>query len=165
MPQISINSPVGALTIFEFDDQIVSLDWGFVEEMETSPVLDEAKAQINAYFAKKLHRFDLPLAPGGTAFQAAVWAAIRDIPLGQTATYQELARAAGSPKGFRAVGMACGKNPIPILIPCHRVLATGGKPGGYSGDGGLETKEMLLKLEGIDLYHPVKDQRQDTFNL
>ncbi|RCK53961.1 cysteine methyltransferase [Thalassospira profundimaris] len=165
MPQISINSPVGALTIFEFDDQIVSLDWGFVEEMETSPVLNEAKAQINAYFAKKLHRFDLPLAPGGTTFQAAVWAAIRDIPLGQTATYQELARAAGSPKGFRAVGMACGKNPIPILIPCHRVLATGGKPGGYSGDGGLETKEMLLRLEGVDLYNPGQDQRQDTFNL
>lgn len=165
MPQISINSPVGALTIFEFDDQIVSLDWGFVEEMETSPVLNEAKAQINAYFARKLHRFDLPLAPGGTAFQAAVWAAIRDIPLGQTATYQELARAAGSPKGFRAVGMACGKNPIPILIPCHRVLATGGKPGGYSGDGGLETKEMLLRLEGVDLYNPGQDQRQDAFNL
>ena len=165
MPQISINSPVGALTIFEFDDQIVSLDWGFVEEMETSPVLDEAKAQINAYFARKLVKFDLPLDPGGTPFQAAVWKAIRDIPLGQTATYQDLARAAGSPKGFRAVGMACGKNPIPILIPCHRVLASGGKPGGYSGDGGLETKEMLLKLEGIDLYKPATQQRQDAFDL
>ncbi|AUG54661.1 methylated-DNA--[protein]-cysteine S-methyltransferase [Thalassospira marina] len=165
MPQISINSPVGALTIFEFDDEIVSLDWGFVEDMETSPVLEEAKSQINAYFARKLTRFDLPLSPGGTPFQAAVWAAMCEIPLGQTATYQDLARAAGSPKGFRAVGMACGKNPIPILIPCHRVLASGGKPGGYSGDGGLETKEMLLKLEGVDLYKPKADQRQDAFDL
>ncbi|WP_085578529.1 methylated-DNA--[protein]-cysteine S-methyltransferase [Thalassospira mesophila] len=165
MPQISFNSPVGALTIFEFDGQIVSLDWGFVEDMETSPVLDEAKSQINAYFAQKLTRFDLPLAPGGTPFQAAVWAAMCDIPLGQTATYQDLARIAGSPKGFRAVGMACGKNPIPILIPCHRVLATGGKPGGYSGDGGLETKEALLKLEGVDLYPVKKASQQTAFDL
>lgn len=165
MPQISFNSPVGALTIFEFDDQIVSLDWGFVEDMEPSPVLNEAKSQINAYFARKLDRFDLPLAPGGTAFQAAVWAAMCEIPLGQTATYQDLARAAGSPKGFRAVGMACGKNPIPIVIPCHRVLATGGKPGGYSGDGGLETKEILLKLEGVDLYPASKTRNQTEFDL
>jgi len=165
MPQISFNSPVGALTIFEFDDQIVSLDWGFVEDMEPSPVLNEAKSQINAYFARKLDRFDLPLAPGGTAFQAAVWAAMCEIPLGQTATYQDLARTAGSPKGFRAVGMACGKNPIPIVIPCHRVLATGGKPGGYSGDGGLETKEILLKLEGVDLYPASKIRNQTEFDL
>lgn len=165
MPQISFNSPVGALTIFEFDDQIVSLDWGFVEDMEPSPVLNEAKSQINAYFARKLDRFDLPLAPGGTAFQAAVWAAMCEIPLGQTATYQDLARAAGSPKGFRAVGMACGKNPIPIVIPCHRVLATGGKPGGYSGDGGLETKEILLKLEGVDLYLASKTRNQTELDL
>ncbi|MDP2699243.1 methylated-DNA--[protein]-cysteine S-methyltransferase [Thalassospira sp.] len=151
MPQISINSPVGALTLFEFDDQIVALDWGFVEDMDPSPVLNEAKSQLEAYFAGKRADFDLPLAPHGTPFQQAVWQAMCKIPAGKTATYQELAIAAGSPKGFRAVGMACGRNPIPILIPCHRVLAAGGKPGGYSGWGGLETKAALLRLEGVDL--------------
>ncbi|MFV1849418.1 MAG: methylated-DNA--[protein]-cysteine S-methyltransferase [Thalassospira sp.] len=151
MPQISINSPIGALTIFEFDDQIVALDWGFVDEMEPSPVLEEAKKQLNAYFSGQLGHFDLPLAPDGTDFQKAVWDAMCNIPAGKTATYKELAAAAGSPKAFQSVGTACGLNPIPIIIPCHRVLASGDKPGGYSGQGGLETKRALLKIEGVDL--------------
>ncbi|WP_430473733.1 methylated-DNA--[protein]-cysteine S-methyltransferase [Thalassospira lucentensis] len=151
MPQISINSPIGALTIFEFDDQIVALDWGFVDEMEPSPVLEEAKKQLNAYFSHTLSRFDLPLAPDGTDFQKAVWEAMCKIPAGQTATYKDLAAAAGSPKAFQSVGTACGLNPIPIIIPCHRVLASGDKPGGYSGQGGLETKRALLKIEGVEL--------------
>lgn len=151
MPQISINSPIGALTVFEFDDQIVALDWGFVDEMEPSPVLEEAKKQLNAYFSGALGHFDLPLAPDGTDFQKAVWDAMCKIPVGKTATYKELAAAAGSPKAFQSVGTACGLNPIPIIIPCHRVLASGDKPGGYSGQGGLETKRALLKIEGVDL--------------
>lgn len=151
MPQISINSPVGALTVFEFDDQIVALEWGFVDDMEPSPVLEEAKKQLNAYFSGALDRFDLPLAPEGTDFQKAVWNAMCAIPKGKTATYKELAAAAGSPKAFQSVGTACGLNPIPIIIPCHRVLASGDKPGGYSGDGGLETKRALLKIEGVEL--------------
>lgn len=151
MPQISINSPIGALTVFEFDDQIVALDWGFVDEMEPSPVLEEAKKQLNAYFSGALAHFDLPLAPDGTDFQKAVWDAMCKIPAGKTATYKELAAAAGSPKAFQSVGTACGLNPIPIIIPCHRVVATGDKPGGYSGHGGLETKRALLKIEGVDL--------------
>ncbi len=151
MPQISINSPIGALTVFEFDDQIVALDWGFVDEMEPSPVLEEAKKQLNAYFSGQLDHFDLPLAPDGTDFQKAVWDAMCKIPAGKTATYKELAAAAGSPKAFQSVGTACGLNPIPIIIPCHRVLASGDKPGGYSGQGGLETKRALLKIEGVDL--------------
>ncbi|HBU98382.1 methylated-DNA--[protein]-cysteine S-methyltransferase, partial [Thalassospira lucentensis] len=146
MPQISINSPVGPLTIFEFDGVIVALDWGFVEEMETSPVLEDAKAQLADYFAGKRGDFDLPLAPDGTDFQKAVWEAMCKIPAGKTATYKDLATAAGSPKAFQSVGTACGLNPIPIIIPCHRVLASGDKPGGYSGDGGLETKRALLKI-------------------
>ncbi|WP_336079726.1 methylated-DNA--[protein]-cysteine S-methyltransferase [Thalassospira sp. CH_XMU1448-2] len=162
MPQISINSPVGALTIFEFDDQIVALDWGFVDEMETSPVLEEAKKQLTAYFAGQLEKFDLPLAPDGTDFQKAVWAAMCDIPKGKTATYKELAAAAGSPKAFQSVGSACGMNPIPIIIPCHRVLASGDKPGGYSGQGGLETKRDLLKIEGVEL---VIGDDQGSFDL
>ncbi|WP_033070320.1 methylated-DNA--[protein]-cysteine S-methyltransferase [Thalassospira australica] len=151
MPQISINSPVGAITVFAFDDQIVALDWGFVDEMEPSPVLEEAKNQLNGYFAGKLITFDLPLAPDGTDFQKAVWDAMCKIPAGKTATYKELAKAAGSPKAFQSVGTACGLNPIPIIIPCHRILASGDKPGGYSGQGGLETKRALLKIEGVEL--------------
>ena len=162
MPQISINSPVGAITIFEFDDQIVALDWGFVDEMESSPVLEEAKKQLNAYFTGQLDKFDLPLAPDGTDFQKAVWAAMCEIPRGKTATYKELAAAAGSPKAFQSVGTACGLNPIPIIIPCHRVLASGDKPGGYSGQGGLETKRDLLRIEGVEL---VLDDDQGSFDL
>ncbi|KXJ53819.1 MAG: cysteine methyltransferase [Thalassospira sp. Nap_22] len=154
MPQISINSPVGALTVFAFEDQIVALDWGFVEELESCPVLEEASRQLSAYFAGRLHSFDLPLAPDGTDFQKTVWQAMCKIPMGKTATYKELATMAGSPKAFQSVGTACGLNPIPILIPCHRVLATGDKPGGYSGHGGLETKRALLKIEGVDLPLP-----------
>ena len=154
MPQISLNSPVGALTVFAFEDQIVALDWGFVDEIESTPLLEEAQKQLNAYFAGRLHSFDLPLAPDGTDFQKIVWQAMGKIPMGQTATYKELAAMAGSPKAFQSVGTACGLNPIPILIPCHRVLATGDKPGGYSGHGGLETKRALLKIEGVDLPLP-----------
>jgi len=154
MPQISLNSPVGAITVFAFEDQIVALDWGFVEEVESCPVLDEASRQLGAYFAGRLHSFDLPLAPDGTDFQKTVWQAMGKIPMGKTATYKELAALAGSPKAFQSVGTACGLNPIPILIPCHRVLATGDKPGGYSGHGGLETKRALLKIEGVDLPLP-----------
>jgi methylated-DNA-[protein]-cysteine S-methyltransferase len=162
MPQISMNSPVGAITIFEFDGEIVALDWGFVDDMETSPVLEEAKKQFNAYFAGTLDAFDLPLAPDGTDFQKAVWKAMCDIPKGKTATYKDLATAAGSPKAFQSVGTACGLNPIPIIIPCHRVLASGDKPGGYSGQGGLETKRDLLKIEGVDL---VIGDDQGSFDL
>ncbi|MCC9621197.1 methylated-DNA--[protein]-cysteine S-methyltransferase [Thalassospira sp. MA62] len=151
MPQISINSPVGALTIFEFDGKIVALEWGYVDDIETSPVLDAAKAQLSEYFAGKRTSFDLPLDPGGTEFQQAVWKAMCDIPAGTTMTYKDLAAAAGSPKAFQSVGTACAENPIPIIIPCHRVVASGDKPGGYSGDGGLETKQALLKIEGVDL--------------
>jgi len=154
MPQISLNSPVGALTVFAFEDQIVALDWGFVDEIESTPLLEEAQKQLTAYFAGRLHSFDLPLAPDGTDFQKTVWQAMCEIPMGKTATYKELATMAGSPKAFQSVGTACGLNPIPILIPCHRVLATGDKPGGYSGHGGLETKRALLKIEGVDLLLP-----------
>ncbi|HAI32182.1 MULTISPECIES: methylated-DNA--[protein]-cysteine S-methyltransferase [unclassified Thalassospira] len=159
MPQISINSPVGAITVFAFEDQIVALDWGFVDEVESTPVLEEAQKQLTAYFAGRLHSFDLPLAPDGTDFQKIVWQAMGKIPMGQTATYKELAAMAGSPKAFQSVGTACGLNPIPIIIPCHRVLAAGDKPGGYSGHGGLETKRALLKIEGVDL--PLPDDQGD----
>ena len=111
--------------------------------------LAEVRRQLDAYFARRLQRFDLPLAPAGTAFQQRVWQALRNIPFGETRTYGELARMIGQPGAARAVGAANGANPIAIIIPCHRVIATGGRLGGYAG--GLDIKRRLLELEGITL--------------
>lgn len=146
MPQHSFNSPLGPLTVTEEDGVLVSLDWGWACQTEQTPLLLEAQAQLDAYFDRKIHIFDLPMAPNGTEFQQRVWAAMTMIPYGQTRSYGDLARQVGS--GARAVGTACGLNPLPILIPCHRVLAAGGALGGYSGDEGVETKRRLLRLEG-----------------
>ena len=112
-------------------------------------VLHEARRQLDQYFKRKLRRFDLPLAARGTPFQQGVWKMMRAIPFGETATYGGMAMALGS--GPRAVGMACGRNPLPIVVPCHRVLASGGKEGGFSGGQGLPTKRKLLALEGVVL--------------
>jgi methylated-DNA-[protein]-cysteine S-methyltransferase len=145
MPSLSISSPVGQLTIEEEDDAIVAISWGKAGPSNGGPLLDEAARQLAAYFAGRLTDFDLPLAPAGSRFEQRVWAAMQTIPYGETRYYGDLAEAVGSAP--RAVGRACGKNPIPIVIPCHRVLAKGGL-GGYSGEGGLVTKERLLTLEG-----------------
>jgi methylated-DNA-[protein]-cysteine S-methyltransferase len=144
--ETSVDSPVGRLRISAEGDRLVELNWGGVDENDDTPLLREAKRQLNAYFAGRLKAFDLPVAPAGSAFQRSVWAAMERIPFGGTRSYGEIAaelRAAA-----RAVGGACGKNPIPIVIPCHRVLAAGGGMGGYSGRGGLATKRALLALEG-----------------
>jgi methylated-DNA-[protein]-cysteine S-methyltransferase len=101
--------------------------------------------QLKAYFAGALRDFDLPLRMDGTPFQLKVWRALRDIPYGETISYGELARRIGTPKGSRAVGLANGRNPIPIVVPCHRVIGSNGKLTGFGG--GLKTKEMLLTLE------------------
>ena len=105
----------------------------------------EAIRQLREYFAGKRTRFDLPLAPKGTEFQRAVWRQLQDIPYGETISYGELARRVGNPKAARAVGSANGANPLPIVIPCHRVIAGDGSIGGFGG--GLPTKEILLALE------------------
>jgi methylated-DNA-[protein]-cysteine S-methyltransferase len=147
MPSLSIPSPVGRLTIDEEDDLIVAIRWGDgTADGNGSPLLAEAARQLAAYFAGELRDFDLPLAPQGSPFEARVWAAMQTIPYGKTRSYGDLASMVGS--AARAVGRACGRNPIPIVIPCHRVLAKGGGLGGYSGDGGLATKQRLLALEG-----------------
>ena len=145
MPSLSIPSPVGQLTIEEEDDALVAIRWGSGEPGNGSPLLAEAARQLQAYFAGELTDFDLPLAPAGSRFEQRVWAAMQMIPYGQTRSYGDLAVSVDSAP--RAVGRACGKNPIPIVIPCHRVLARTGM-GGYSGEGGLVTKERLLALEG-----------------
>jgi methylated-DNA-[protein]-cysteine S-methyltransferase len=145
MPSMSMPSPVGQLLIEEEEDAIVGIRWGNGGPSNGSPLLAEAARQLAAYFAGKLTDFDLPLVPSGSRFEQRVWAAMQTIPYGQTRSYGDLAEAVGSAP--RAVGRACGKNPIPIVIPCHRVLARAGL-GGYSGEGGLVTKERLLALEG-----------------
>jgi methylated-DNA-[protein]-cysteine S-methyltransferase len=144
---IKVASPVGSLTLDERDGRIVSVSWG--QNMNTgapTPLLAEAARQLDAYFAGRLRTFDLPLDPAGSAFQRRVWAAMEAIPYGGTRSYGEIAAELAS--AARAVGGACGKNPIPVIIPCHRVLAAGRGLGGYSGAGGLETKRALLALEG-----------------
>jgi methylated-DNA-[protein]-cysteine S-methyltransferase len=142
---MSIDSPLGRLTIAERDGAIVAIGWSEAPEGAPTPLLVEARRQIEAYFARRLDRFDLPLAPRGGAHEQRVWAAMRQIPYGETRCYSDLAHDVGSAP--RAVGQACGKNPIPIVIPCHRVLAKNGI-GGYSGGEGLPTKRLLLALEG-----------------
>jgi methylated-DNA-[protein]-cysteine S-methyltransferase len=107
--------------------------------------LKETIRQLRAYFAGELETFDLPLAPEGTPFQLKVWKLLCDIPYGGTISYGELARRVGNPKASRAVGLANGSNPIPIIIPCHRVIGSNGKLTGYGG--GLPIKEKLLALE------------------
>ena len=148
MPSLSIYSPVGDLTIEDRDDKIVAISWGNGRAGNGSPLLDEAARQLQAYFDGKLSDFELPLAPAGSPFEKRVWAAMQQIPYGETRYYGDLAEAIHSAPS--AVGGACGKNPIPIVIPCHRVLAKSGM-GGYSGQGGLKTKQALLRLEGAQV--------------
>ena len=145
MISLSISSPVGNLVIEEREGAIVAIHWGNGSAGNGSPLLIEAAQQLDAYFAGQRRDFDLPLRPGGTDFEQRVWAAMQDIPYGQTRSYGDLAMDTHSAP--RAVGRACGRNPIPIVIPCHRVLGTGWM-GGYSGAGGLGTKQTLLALEG-----------------
>ena len=120
-----------------------------------TPVLKEARASSSATLRAGSSRFDLPLAGRGTDFQKSVWKMMREIPYGETATYGGMAMALGS--GPRAVGMACGRNPIPIIVPCHRVLGSGGKEGGFSGGQGLPTKRKLLAIEGVVLLYVRSD--------
>lgn len=113
-------------------------------QKDASP-LRETIHQLRAYFAGKLETFDLALAPQGTAFQQKVWGELCLIPYGETISYGELAKRIGNPNASRAVGLANGSNPIPIIIPCHRVIGSNGKLTGYGG--GLPIKEKLLALE------------------
>ena len=137
------DTPTGPVTIEEDGGAIVRLRWGRGGE-DSSALLDTAKAQLEAYFAGRLTAFDLPLAPGGGEFQRAFLDILRAIPFGRTRTYGEIARQMGV--SAQAIGQACGANPIPIFIPCHRVLGASGL-GGFSGGMGVETKVALLKLE------------------
>jgi len=145
-----VASPVGRLALEADGEALTGVRWASDGERsrdKPSPLIKEASRQLERYFAGTLRAFDLPLASGGTDFQKSVWKMMREIPYGETATYGGMAMALGS--GPRAAGMACGRNPIPIIVPCHRVLGSGGKEGGFSGGQGLPTKRKLLALEGV----------------
>ena len=149
MAQLSLLTPLGDITVSEDEGAIVSLDWGRVEDQTPTPLLLRARDQLNDYFDGGTQGFDLPLNPYGTPFQRRVWAALSDIPYGARRSYADLARLLGS--GPRAIGGANGRNPIPIIIPCHRCVAADGSLGGYSGLDGPATKQFLLDLETRDL--------------
>jgi methylated-DNA-[protein]-cysteine S-methyltransferase len=144
VPQISLHTPVGDVSVSEEDGAIVSVDWGWGSRQSETRLLRRACDQLHKYFDQELSEFDLPLAPAGSLYQQRVWQALCAIPYGATKTYLDIARVAGGSP--RSVGQANGNNPIPILIPCHRVVATT-HIGGYSGGDGLDTKRWLLALE------------------
>ena len=144
MPILSLHSPVGDLSIAEHDGAVVSIDWGWARDQDDTALLVRSREQLQAYFDGALTAFDLPLAPEGSPYRQRVWSALVAIPYGSVCSYRDIARAAGGSP--RSVGGANGANPIPIVIPCHRVVASNG-PGGYSGGDGLPTKRWLLALE------------------
>lgn len=144
MLHLTQETPTGPVTLTEEDGAIVRCEWrdGGADRSE---LLEDAARQLSEYFAGTRQGFDLPLRVNGSEFQQKICAAITAIPFGQTLTYGDIARSLGVPA--QAVGQGCGGNPIPILIPCHRVLGASGL-GGFSGLGGVETKVWLLKHEG-----------------
>ncbi len=146
MPSRTLPSPLGPLHLRVEDGAVVGLAFVDGPALGDDPLLDDAASQLLAYFAGQRRSFELPLAPQGTPFQRAVWAALGAIPYGQTRTYGQLAAQLGDPGALRAVGRANGSNPIALLIPCHRVIGADGALTGYAG--GLDRKRALLELEG-----------------
>lgn len=155
-----IDSPIGELRLVEHADAITAIEFSpFVaadgrvrgDRDDAHPVLREATRQLAAYFARELQDFDLPLAPVGTDFQQRVWAELVGIGYGSTASYGEIAHRLGHTNAAsRAVGLANGRNPIPVVIPCHRVIGANGTLTGYAG--GIERKQTLLSLEQDALF-------------
>jgi len=148
-------SPIGPLTLMASDGHLTRLEMEDQAHAVSPPTgsrrddacFAEVRAQLDEYFASRRTEFALPLRVEGTAFQQAVWAQLRAIPYGTTISYGELARRVGNPKASRAVGLANGRNPVAVIVPCHRVIAGDGSLGGYGG--GLDRKSALLGLEGV----------------
>jgi methylated-DNA-[protein]-cysteine S-methyltransferase len=155
-----MDSPVGELRIIEHNGAITAIEFSPFrstdgrprgERSDDNPLLAETVRQLRAYFDRDLKEFDLPLAPGGTEFQERVWEQLRGIGYGETASYGEIAHRLGkSNAASRAVGLANGRNPIPIVIPCHRVIGADGTLTGYAG--GVERKQTLHELEQDALF-------------
>jgi len=139
------------LELTESDEKLVRIDFrrGIMPPPGPSPssLMRNTALELHAYFDGRLREFSIPLKAEGTDFQMSVWEALQEIPYGETLSYKEVAEQIGKPKAARAIGGAVGKNPIPIIIPCHRVLAAGGKLGGFAG--GTDIKKWLLAIEGI----------------
>lgn len=153
---LSYDSPVGALGLVADAEALVAVLWPtetegrvrLAEEPEPTsdhPVLVKTAAQLDEYFAGTRRRFDLPLGPSGTEFQRQVWWSLAEIPFGETSTYGKQAAAIGRPAAVRAVGAANGRNPLSIVLPCHRIVGADGKLTGFAG--GLDTKRWLLDHE------------------
>ena len=151
--EVRVETPIGPIGLITLNGCISRLIWQsdgpLASSLPSSTLLAKAGSQLEAYFRQQLTEFDLPLNPEGSGFQKRVYQAMVDIPYGETATYGELAEQVGG--SAQSVGSACGANPIPIIIPCHRVVSAKGL-GGYSGDGGIETKIKLLRMEGAIPY-------------
>lgn len=139
--RIGIAEEDGSITNLYFEMDTVPPD----AEMRETEVIKEGFRQLEAYLAGDLESFSVPVAPRGTAFMSAVWKLLCAVPYGETASYKEIAAAAGNPKAYRAVGLASNRNPVPLFIPCHRVIGSNGKMVGYRG--GLDVKSKLLELE------------------
>jgi methylated-DNA-[protein]-cysteine S-methyltransferase len=149
MPSARLDTPIGAVGLVAGERGLrrVAFDGERVQPEGDSPVLREAVRQLESYFAGELLEFDLPLDLGGTEFQRSCWLALATIPYGRTVSYGEQARRLGlGPASARAVGAANGQNPLPIVLPCHRVIGANGSLTGFGG--GLDTKRFLLELEG-----------------
>lgn len=145
-------SPIGPLTLVEEDGALAAVRFhpdlprdAASFALPSTPLLRQAAAELREYFAGQRRQFTVPLDPKGTPFQQKVWKALQEIPYGETRSYKEIAIAAGNEKACRAVGMANNRNPLPIFIPCHRVVGSDGKLVGYAG--GLDVKTFLLELE------------------
>jgi methylated-DNA-[protein]-cysteine S-methyltransferase len=153
-----IESPVGPLHLAATDEGLTHIL--FVDQMDREPqvvsgdgaarrIVRETERQLDDYFAGRRRKFDVPLAPAGTEFQRATWKALAEVPYGETISYAELARRMDRPRAVRAVGAANGANPIPIILPCHRIVGADQSLTGYGG--GLDRKRRLLSLEGVEL--------------
>ncbi len=153
-------SPIGLLTLLATDTALAGVLWERYDPARNplaaaakagrNSVLEQAKQELTEYFTRERQVFEVPVVFFGTEFQQAVWAELQKIPFGATATYGQLAQRLGNPDASRAVGAANGRNPIPIIVPCHRVIGTSGKMIGFTG--GLEIKQHLLALEGQMLF-------------
>ncbi len=151
-----LDTPIGVLRLIGGEDSVDRIDLpnrageapdpAWTAANGTLPAaLKEARRQLDEYFDGRRREFDLPLGAGGTAFQRRVWAELRRIPFGETISYGELAARIGKPTASRAVGAANGRNPLPVVVPCHRVIGGDGRLTGFGG--GLSTKQALLDLE------------------
>ena len=153
---VRMKSPIGKIEITALGGKIVGLDIETKGRLanddakeQAAPVLEKAVKQLGEYFAGKRKNFDLPVQLDGTVFQSSVWKALQEIPYGEVRSYGDVGMATGRSSAGRAVGGAVGSNPIPIIVPCHRVLGSDGKITGYSGGNGIPTKVWLLDHEGI----------------